>query len=647
MNVILIGGSGLLGKELIKIYSNIVCPTHDQLDITKDFNLHNVDIVINAAAVKDNRTIELDPREAIRTNVIGAANVAIKCYNDNIRYVYISTDYCYKGDRGNYREDDPIFPANIYAWLKVGGESTARTVKNHLIIRTSFGPQKFEYSIAFTDKWTSKDYVSVIAPMIMEAALSPLTGVLNIGTERKTLYDHAAKLNRVKGVRLGDSSFTTPYDTSFNLQKWMDYKSSKPLARPHTNCRVCGSEKLTKYLDLGLMPLANNLEFTCIRAKQADRFPLQIMFCEDCGLSQLSVVIDPEKMYSYYTYRSGVNKPYEDHCKIMAYSVLNNFGEPEFHIDIAGNDGTLLKSFKDTYYKNDPDYRYRPEYNCLNVDPASNLTAISEANGIPAVNAFWSIETAIAIRTMRGEADLITATNVFAHVDDIKDFLGACKHGLKDEGILIIECPYIIDFIENMEFDTTYFEHLSYMSLMPMQKLCSALGLKIIEVEKQHIHGGTIRVTIAKEASTHEVQPEVIEFFQNEFDCGFNQIEVYRKWSDLVKDTIKQFSSQVLALKKEGNKIACFAASAKGNTLLNACNLSTDIIDYIVDQTPEKIGKYSPGTGIPIVNISELAKNPPDYVIILAWNFADVIIPKIQKECNAKIIIPIPKFVVI
>ncbi len=640
MRVLLIGGSGLLGTELRNINHDLICPTHEAFDITKNLSLSDVDVVINAAAFKDNRSIELDPRTAIKVNIMGAARVALACYENNIRYVYISTDYIYKGDRGNYLETDHILPANIYAWTKLGGECSARAVKNHLIIRTTFGPLQFEYKQAFTDKWTSKDYVHIIAPMILEAALSPLTGVLNLGTDRKTLYTYASKHTAVKGVRLANSAFTTPYDTSFNLQKWLDYKSAKPLAKPHANCRVCGSSRLVKYLDLGLMPLANNLEFTTHAAKKADRFPLQIMFCESCGLSQLSVVIDPEKMYSYYTYRSGVNQPYVEHCRKMAIDISERYFEPKFHIDIAGNDGTLLSSFAYAYKSDEA-------YNCLNVDPASNLTAISEANGIPALNDFWNGASAFDAELKYGKADLITATNVFAHVDDIAKFLICCGGILKDEGILIIECPYIIDFIDNMEFDTTYFEHLSYMSIMPMHKLCSSVGLKIIDVEKQAIHGGTIRVTIAKDASNHTVQPSVMEFMDNEFQSEFNKVGVYKKWALNVRETIKEFSSEVLKLKKAGHKIACFGASAKGNTLLNSCNLSTDIIDYIVDQTPEKIGKYSPGTGIPIVNISELQKNPPDYVIILAWNFSEVIIPKIRKECGAKIIIPIPEFVVL
>lgn len=644
--ILLLGGSGLLGTELRKLNFNIISPGHKDLDINSFSGgtiAHiNPDIIINAAAVKDNRTIEQNPFDAVHTNIIGSAMIAMACYQLGIRYVYLSTDYIYKGDRGNYKETDEILPFNLYSWTKLGGECSARAVKNHLIIRTSFGPRKFEHNQAFMDKWTSKDYVEVIAPMILEAATSPLTGVLNLGTERKTLYDHASKLGQIKGVRLADSSYTSPYDTSFNLQKWQDYKSLKPLAKPHTNCRVCGSDKLVKYLDLGLMPLANNLEFTSIRAKQTDRFPLQVMFCESCGLSQLSVVIDPEKMYSYYTYRSGVNAPYLTHCYNMIENILPKYFKDHglFHIDIAGNDGTLLEQAVSAYSAWGKD-----GYDVLNVDPASNLTAISEARGIPTINDFWSTRVAIDVVDKYGEANLITATNVFAHVDDIMLFLVACYRAMKDEGILIIECPYVIDFIDNMEFNQTYFEHLSYMSIGPMHKLCANLGLKIIEVEKQDIHGGTIRVTIAKDNSSHQVQNSVLEFLDNEFKSGFNSISIYKPWNEKVKQTIKTFGFEVLNLKKSGYKIACIAASAKGVTLLNACGINTDLIEYIVDDTPEKVGKFSPGSGIPIKNTQELLKNPPDYLIILSENFKDALSKRARSiGYKGKLVVGLPSW---
>lgn len=649
MKILLIGAYGLLGSEIRKLNHDVITPTSDELDIhfpgdiQDGMDRYSPDIIINAAAIKDNRSIEQDPRCAIHTNIIGAAYLSELCFANNIRYVYISTDYVYRGDRGNYLETDEVYPANAYAWTKLGGECSARMVKNHLIIRTSFGADKFDYPVAFSDKWSSKDYVDVIAPMILEAAISPITGVLNIGTDRKTIYEHAHDRNSdVAPVRLADTSHNTPYDTSLNLQKWLDYKSINPTARPHSSCRACGSDKLVKYLDLGLMPLANNLETTSARAREKERFPLQVMCCQDCGLSQLSVVIDPEKMFSYYTYRSGVNRGYKIHCLDMIKELYPFITGKEsiFHIDIAGNDGTLLLEFKQVLSEFDI------EYYPLNIDPATNLAAVSEAAGIPTIADFFNNKIANRIKQEYGCADLITATNVFAHVDDIEEFLFDAKFLLKPDGILIIECPYILDFIANVEFDTVYFEHLSYMSVSPVDLLCGKLGLKIIDVQKHAIHGGTIRIIIARETSDHKIQPAVKDMITLEKDSKFSKDR--EKYSGEVQASIENFGARVLELKRAGYRIGAFAASAKGNTLLNSARINTDIVEYICDETPEKIGKYSPGTGIPIVNKYELAKNPVDYLLILSWNFKDDIMAKAREAgFTGKFIVPIPKFEIV
>jgi len=648
MKIIVFGGNGTLGKELQKINPALICPTSEEVNIHDEFRInhfietHHPDIVINAAAIIDNRVLENQPAKSIQTNIIGAANIANVCIEHNIRLVYISTDYIYKGDRGNYLESDEILPFNFYAWTKLGGECSAHGVKNYLIIRCSFGKSDFSYPQAFIDKWSSKDYVDIIAPMIYEATVSPLTGVLNIGTDRKTLFNYAKQRNEnVKGVKLADTNFFTPYDTSLNLQRWFNYKASNPIAKPHTHCRACGSESMVKYLDLGLMPLANNLEQTSLRAKEVERFPLQVMFCKDCGLSQLSVIIDPEKMYSYYTYRSGINSGYITHCKEMARQLLGRYQKPEsfFHIDIAGNDGTLLKCFKQI-----ASY----DYSCLNVDPASNLAAIAEHDGIPSLVDFWGLDTASTISITYNEADLITATNVFAHVDNITDFLMGAIMALRDEGVLVIECPYIIDFIENFEFDTVYFEHLSYMSVLPIKNLCDKVGLKLISVERQTIHGGTIRMTITPKVSTHNTEKSVEEFCNKELSGGYNLISTYQQWSTDVKTAIQTFHNSLLDMKKSGYKIAGYGASAKGNTLLNSAGINTDIVDYIIDSTPEKIGKFSPGTGIPIKHPQELLKAEPDFLLILAWNFKDTLMDNARKlGFKGKFIIPIPTFEII
>jgi len=640
MKIVLFGVSGTLGKELKKLNPELICPTHSHVDITlggrvmEYIRMHKPDVVINAAAILNNSPSE----KAIDVNIVGAANLAMACIKNKARLVYISSDYVYKGDRGNYSEEDELLPFNFYAWTKLGGECSAKGVENHLIIRTSFGASEFPYPQAFSDKFSSKDYVDVIAPLILEAALSDLTGVLNIGTDKKTLYEYAKKRTpNVFSIEISQSPFSSPLDTSLNLQKWTDYKTNSSV-KLHNKCRCCNSYRFTKYLDLGALPLVNNLANTKEEALSKDRFPLQIMFCEECGLSQLSVVVSPEKLFSYYTYRSGINGGYVKHCRKMAKTLKDkyNLSEKSFIIDIAGNDGSLLKQFKE-------------EIGCdvLNIDPATNLAEIARSNGIPTWPVFWEYEVAQTLRLKGDYADMIVGTNVFAHVDDIKEFLEGVKIVLKHKGVLVLEFPYLIDFIENLEFDTTYHEHLSYMSLQPLYKLCSTLNLDIIDVEKQDIHGGTVRVIIGHKGVL-PITPNVHHFLQEEKNAGFGEIERYKDWELSVNSLIHELTFSLRHIKAKNHKVAAFAASAKGNTLLNSAKITFDTIDYIVDQTPEKVGKFSPGTGIPIVDIDELIKNPPDYLIILAWNFKNEIMEKCRKlGYKGKFIIPIPKFEII
>lgn len=226
MKSLVIGGTGLLGSELKKIDPELVCVGRNECDIqylnhiAESINEHNPTLIILCAAELNN-----SPRlPLISTNIIGTANVATACLIKGIRLVYISTDYVYKSDLGNYKETDPVLPFNDYAWSKLGGECSVRMVANHLIIRTSFGASEFPYPVAYNNKWTSKDYVDVISPMILQSAKSDLTGVVNIGTEPKTIFDYANQRNEVKGVPLTDNS--SPRNSSLNIQKWKQYQKS-------------------------------------------------------------------------------------------------------------------------------------------------------------------------------------------------------------------------------------------------------------------------------------------------------------------------------------------------------------------------------------------------------------------------------------
>ncbi len=642
MRILLTGGSGLLGSELTKLAPDIIAPSRADLDITDRYAVsacvasHNPDTIIHAAAITNNRDVEDDPTEAVDVNIIGTANIALACLKRRTRLVYLSTDYVYKGDKGNYSEDDEIHPFNLYAWTKLGGETSVSTIPNHLIIRTSFGADKFEYDAAFTDKWTSKDYIDVIAPQILEAARSPLTGLLNIGSERRSMHEYAQLRNpNVKGMRMNESAHSSPVDSSLNIGRWSEHLDGRGDARSHTACRICGNTDLRKYLDLGMMPLANNLAPDAEAATEMDRFPLQVLFCTECSMSQTSVIVNPRKLFAKYTYRSSINQGYVKHCREMARDIGSKLDlkSSDLVVDIAGNDGSLLNEFKAEL-----------GVQVVNVDPAENIAAIAESRGITTVNDFWSEDVAQQILDDHGQPKLITATNVFAHVDDVREFLSAAKHCLHEKGALVLEFPYLVDFIANHEFDTVYFEHLSYVGIKPVVVLAANEGMKIFNVEKQDIHGGTVRVFIGNEDS-HDIDPSVDQFLKAEEKGGFHDFARYENWLEEVDDLTREFTYQIQQLKEHGASIAAFGASAKGNTLLNACRLNSATIDYIVDDTPEKIGKFSPGTGIPIVDRSPLEENPPDFLVILAWNFAREIIESAAdfRRSGGKFIVPVPK----
>jgi SAM-dependent methyltransferase len=397
------------------------------------------------------------------------------------------------------------------------------------------------------------------------------------------------------------------------------------ISKKHTACRVCGNEHLIPYLDLGMIPLANNLCQSKKDAINSERFELKVAFCENCGLSQLTEVVNPEVLFSYYTYRSSVNQGYIDHCREMAKELKRKYelNENSYHIDIAGNDGTLLLEFEKVL-----------NHRVLNVDPAVNLCHISQSRGIPTIAEFWDMDVA---NFTRNTADLITATNVFAHLDNVTEFLECCKIALKDNGVIVIENPYWPITMAGNQFDQVYFEHVSYWSLDPMIKLCEKVGLHLVDFSGHMIHGGSYRYEIRKHPNSYfgfmsgEVENLNLEYLQN--------------WGNSIKSIRDGIVNGLSNLK---GSIVGFAASAKGNTLLNYCGIDHTILDFICDETPEKIGKFSPGTGIEIKGLEAIIEAQPNYILILSWNFQTEIINKLRPLCpNSKYIIPIPEFQII
>ena len=236
----------------------------------------------------------------------------------------------------------------------------------------------------------------------------------------------------------------------------------------------------------------------------------------------------------------------------------------------------------------------------------------------------------------------------FAHVDDVREFVSAARSCLTPDGAIMLEFPYAVDFIEKREFDTIYFEHLSYVLIEPVRQLAASLDMEVFDVRKQDIHGGTARVFIGHRGA-HAIDESVRRFLDAEKEGGYHDTAIYEAWSREIDESIANTLGNLAKLKHEGARIAAFAASAKGNTFLNACRLGADTIEYIVDDTPEKIGRFSPGNGIPIVDRTRLHEDPPDYLVILAWNFAREIIESTAAyaEGGGRYIIAIPAFSVV
>lgn len=345
------------------------------------------------------------------------------------------------------------------------------------------------------------------------------------------------------------------------------------------NCRTCNSTNLTKYLDLGMIPLVNQLGKTKYDAMNMAQFPLEILFCSDCGLSQLSQVVNPKIMFSDYPYRSGVSKPFVEHCSELADYCINKFSlnKKDLVMDIASNDGTLLKAFD------------KIGLSVLGIEPAKNLAEIANIDGVPTMPDFWSESVANKVIEVFGKVKLILGTNVFAHVDNITEFLLNAKNCLANNGVIVLEFPYLMNLIKANAFDTVYHEHLSYFSAKPLNILAKKCGLKIIDITEIPIHGGSIRVEFTLEDSIICVSNGKYKFFRLvEKVDGYDTVDMYLEWGTKVKGVISDIKNQLNTIKQSGKSIAAFGAAAKGCILLNSINANDNLIDYIVDDTPEK-----------------------------------------------------------
>lgn len=399
-------------------------------------------------------------------------------------------------------------------------------------------------------------------------------------------------------------------------------------------CRICSSENLQIILDLGIQPPANSLIDENQLSDTEVKFPLRLFWCNDCFLVQLLDIVNKEYLFKHYLYMTSASKPILTHFSKYALDVFEEFLKEKINplvIEIGSNDGSLLSEFK------------KLGSSILGIEPASNLAKFANDSGITTLNEFFSSNVARNISESK-KASVVVANNVIGHVENLHDLMNGISILIGNEGLFIFEVPYLVDLIKNLEFDTIYHEHLSYFSILPLMKLMDIYDLEIFDIQKQSVHGGTLRFFVSKK-NNFKIHDSVKKFVNLEYEFGLDNIERYKEFSKQVQDLKYEIINFLKNLKKDKKLLFGYGASAKGNVLLNYCNIDTDILDYIIDTTPLKQGKFTPGMHIPILpteKISETGEN--DVALLLAWNYEAKILEKEQdfRMRGGKFLIPIP-----
>lgn len=400
------------------------------------------------------------------------------------------------------------------------------------------------------------------------------------------------------------------------------------------SCRICNGERLVKIFSFGPTPLANAfLEKNETRFEET-YYPLDAHLCRDCGLVQLLDVVSPDILFKDYVYVSSTSPMFVSHFRDFADDAFQRFhlNSDSLVVDIGSNDGILLMPFKEKGAR------------VLGIEPDRAIAEIAKHSGIDTVTEFFSGAVAESIVRRYGRANIVTATNVFAHIDDIHAVAIGVKKLLAPDGVFIIEVPYLADFLEKNLFDTVYHEHLSYFSVTALNAFFELSDMKIIDVERISTHGGSLRVFVRKNSARHKPSGFVKTLLALERKQNLHKEKTYKDYGLRILLNRAKLLTLLSSLKQKGKRIAGYGAPAKGNTLLNFFSIGRELLDYIVDDSSYKQGKYTPGKRIPVVSSKKLDSDPPDYLLILAWNFAEPIMEKNKefKKKGGKFIIPVP-----
>ena len=387
-----------------------------------------------------------------------------------------------------------------------------------------------------------------------------------------------------------------------------------------SDCRLCRATLQDEFVDLGMSPLANSfLELEQINAMEPF-YPLRALVCGSCFLVQLESYESAEHIFTDYAYFSSYSSSWLDHARRYVDMAIARFGlGPQSKVvELASNDGYLLQYFRDRGVA------------VLGVEPAANVAEVAVARGVPTTVAFFGVQTATSLAGS-GRADLLVGNNVLAHVPDLNDFVGGMPLLLDDEGVITLEFPHLMRLVDDNQFDTIYHEHFSYFSFLTAGRVLAAHGLRLFDVEELPTHGGSLRIFGCHEAASHKQTERARELAARERAAGYESLELYRSYAERVRASKREILEFVIDLKRQGLRIAGYGAPAKGNTLLNYCAIGRDFIDFTVDRSPHKQGRYLPGTHIPIHPPEAIDEERPDIVFILPWNLRDEIMGELER----------------
>jgi novobiocin biosynthesis protein NovU/D-mycarose 3-C-methyltransferase len=406
-----------------------------------------------------------------------------------------------------------------------------------------------------------------------------------------------------------------------------------------SNCRVCGSHDLVPILDYGTMPLAGNF----VWPQDIDTlkyYPLDLCVCRSCSLMQVPNVVDSKVIFSDYRYLSSVTQTLTQHFEDYADTLIARglAGAGKFVVEIGCNDGVLLGPLK---------MRGAP---ALGIDAASNVAEVARGKGFDVTTGFFGEQLARRVREERGPADVITASNVFAHVDDLDDIMRGVRELLAPDGSFIVEVHYGLDLLETLQFDTVYHEHLCYYSITALDVINRRFGLEIYDVQRLPMHGGAIRVYSRRNDAKDTVPSAALLAMRDlELRAGIADLGTYLSFAERVVKARDAIRNLILDRRSSGRRISAFGAAGRATIMLNYCGIDHDTLEYIVDESPSRIGRIVPGVSVPILPLSHLYEDPTDDCFVTAWNYRNEIVRKAARyrEGGGALIIPLPRLEIV